>query len=63
MYLEIFLADLAVFRVFFGGGFREILLNFAGPQPHKISEALFIIVSTRCDVDPTSRTFAATNCL
>ena len=33
MYLEIFLADFAVFCVFFG--------NFAGPRPREISEALF----------------------
>ena len=35
MYLEIFLADFAVFRIFWG-----ILRNFAGPQPREISEAL-----------------------
>ena len=41
MYLEIFLADFAVFRVF--GEFRGIsrkYLNFAGPRPREISEAL-----------------------
>ena len=35
MYLEIFLADFAVFRVFLG-----ISRNFAGPRPREISEAL-----------------------
>ena len=35
MYLEIFLADFAVFRVFLG-----ISRDFAGPRPHEISEAL-----------------------
>ena len=35
MYLEIFLADFAVFRVFLG-----ISLDFAGPRPREISEAL-----------------------
>ena len=38
MYLEIFLADFAFF-----GEFREIsqkYLNFAGPRPREISEAL-----------------------
>ena len=47
---------------FLGGGFRRISrknLNLAGQQPREISEALFIIVSTQCDVDPMSRTFAA----
>ena len=42
MYLEIFLADFAVFRVFFLE-FRGIswkYLNFTGPRPRKISEAL-----------------------
>ena len=41
MYLEIFLADFPVFRVFWE--FRGILqnyLNFAGPRPPEISEAL-----------------------
>ena len=38
MYLEIFLADFAVFRVFWGIS-RECL-NFAGPRPREISEAL-----------------------
>ena len=44
MYLEIFLADFAVFGVFFFFEFRGILrknLNFAGPRPREISEALF----------------------
>ena len=36
MYLEIFLADFAVFRVFWG-----ISRDFAGPRPREISEALF----------------------
>ena len=35
MYLEIFLADFAVFRVFLG-----ISRDFAGPRPREISEAL-----------------------
>ena len=35
MYLEIFLADFAVFRVFLG-----ISRNFANPRPREISEAL-----------------------
>ena len=35
MYLEIFMADFAVFRVF-----SRKYLNFAGPRPRKISEAL-----------------------
>lgn len=46
---------------FLGGislDFRENL-NFAGQQLREISEALFIMVSTQCDVDPTSQTFAA----
>ena len=41
MYLEIFLVDFTVFRVFLE--FRGILrkyLNFAGPRPCEISEAL-----------------------
>ena len=41
MYLEIFLADFVVFRVF--GGISRIsrkYLNFAGPRPREISEAL-----------------------
>ena len=38
MYLEIFLADFAVFRVFLG--ISRKYLNFAGPWPHEISEAL-----------------------
>ena len=39
MYLGIFLADFAVFRVFWG-----ISRDFAGPQPREISEALLIIM-------------------
>ena len=39
MYLEIFLADFVVFRFFFG--ILRKLLNFAGPRPCEISEALF----------------------
>ena len=39
MYLEIFLVDFAVFRVFLG-----ISRDFAGPQPHEISEALAFVV-------------------
>ena len=35
MYLEIFLADFVVFRVFLG-----ISRDFAGPRPREISEAL-----------------------
>ena len=38
MYLEIFLADFAVFRVFWG--ILRKYLNFPGPRPRKISEAL-----------------------
>ena len=38
MYLEIFLADFAVFRVFWG--ISRKYLNFAGPRPREISEAL-----------------------
>ena len=41
MYLEIFLADFAVFRVFLG--ISRKYLNFAGPRPHEISEALFLV--------------------
>ena len=41
MYLEIFLADFGVFR-----GISRKSLNFAGPRPREISEALNII----CDV-------------
>ena len=40
MYLEIFLADFAVFRVFLG--ISRKYLNFVGPQPREISEALYI---------------------
>ena len=41
MYLEIFLADFAIFRVFWGisQDFTEIP-DFAGPRPREISEAL-----------------------
>ena len=39
MYLGIFPADFAVFRVFLG-----ISRDFAGPQPREISEALLIIM-------------------
>ena len=43
MYLEIFLADFAVFRVFWEfRGISRKNLNFAGPRPREISEALFI---------------------
>ena len=38
MYLEIFLADFAVFRVFLG--ISRKYLNFAGPRPREVSEAL-----------------------
>ena len=37
MYLEIFLADFAVFRFFLG-----ISWDFAGPRPREISEALIL---------------------
>ena len=42
MYLEIFLADFAVFRFFreFRGISRKYL-NFAGPRPREISKALY----------------------
>ena len=40
MYLEIFLADFAVFRVFGG-----ISRDFAGPPPREISEALHCVIS------------------
>ena len=52
MYLEIFFADFAVFRVF--GEFRGIsrkCLNFAGPRPREISEALYLgneTISIKC---------------
>ena len=39
MYLEIFLADFAVFR-----GISRKYLNFAGPRPREISEALCKLV-------------------
>ena len=43
MYLEIFLADFAVFHVFWEfRGISRKYLNFAGPQPREISEALLI---------------------
>ena len=38
MYLEIFLADFTVFRVFLG--ISRKYQNFAGPRPREISEAL-----------------------
>ena len=47
MYLEIFLADFAVFRFF--GEFRWIsrkYLNFVGPRPREISEALSCIMKS-----------------
>ena len=37
MYLEIFLVDFAVFRVFLG--ISRKYLNFTGPRPREISEA------------------------
>ena len=41
MYLEIVLADFAVFRVFWEfRGISRKYLNFAGPRPREISEAL-----------------------
>ena len=41
MYLEIFLADFAVFRVFWEfRGISRKYLNVAGPRPREISEAL-----------------------
>ena len=48
MYLEIFLADFAVFRVF--GEFRGIswkCLNFTGPRPREISEALALVAGQK----------------
>ena len=43
MYLEIFLADFAVLRVFLEfHGISRKCLNFVGPRPCKISEALNI---------------------
>ena len=39
MYLEIFLADFAFFWEF--RGISRKYLNFAGPRPREISEALF----------------------
>ena len=38
LYLEIFLADFAAFHVFWGISRKN--LNFVGPRPHEISEAL-----------------------
>ena len=38
MYLEIFQADFAVFRVFLGISRKYV--NFVGPRPREISEAL-----------------------
>ena len=52
MYLEIFLADFAVFRVFFG--ISRKYLNFAGLRPREISEALYSHVlgnPVRCTAD------------
>ena len=45
MYLEIFLADFAVFRVFLGEfrGISRKHLNFAGPRSRELSEALYIV--------------------
>ena len=41
MNLEIFLADFVVFRVFWEfSGISRKYLNFTGPRPHEISEAL-----------------------
>ena len=40
MYLEIFLADFAVFRVFWG-----ISRDFAGPRPRELSEALSLALT------------------
>ena len=41
MHLEIFLADFAVFRVFWG--ISRKYLNFAGPRPRELSEALTMV--------------------
>ena len=48
MYLEIFLADFAVFRVFLriSRDFAEIPEYFAGPRPREISEALSKVSAT-----------------
>ena len=43
MYLEIFLADFAVFRVFWG--ISRKYLNFAGMRPREISKALLYAYS------------------
>ena len=51
MYLEIFLADFAVFRVFWEfRGISRKYLNFAGPRLREISEALHM----RCYVTQCS---------
>ena len=44
MYWEIFLADFTLFRVF--GEFRRKYLNFAGPRPRELSEALALVTQT-----------------
>ena len=41
MYLEIFLADFAFFWEF--RGISRKYLNFAGPRPREISEALYML--------------------
>ena len=43
MYLEIFPADFAVFRVFLG-----ISRDFAGQRPREISEAMNVATNTSC---------------
>ena len=43
MYLEILLADFAVCRIFWG--ISQKYLNFAGPRPREISEALPWVLS------------------
>ena len=49
MYLEIFLADFAVFRVFWEfRGISRKYLNFAGPRPREISEALHRFCNVAC---------------
>ena len=47
MYLEIFLADFPVFLEF--SGISQKYLNFAGPRPHEISEALSMSLFSRCN--------------
>ena len=54
MYLEIFLADFAVFRVFLG--ISRKYLNFAGPRPREISEALNRTIGMMCFSIGTNRT-------